>query len=81
MAEFAFEASAAEALATGALAVAIAIGYLALVVFQTALFALPARVALAAPVHVVTTATAKHRTDTYSGFNPHVKSKRNNIVS
>ena len=62
IAEFAFETAAADAFAAGALAVTVAVGNLALVVFQTAFFALPARVALALAVDVIASSTAQHRT-------------------
>lgn len=63
VAEFAFESAAADALAAGALAVPVTIGDLALVVFQAALAALPARIALALAIDVVTSSATEDRAD------------------
>ena len=65
MTEFAFESAAADALAAGAFAVAVAVGHFTFVVFQAALFALPARIALASAVDVISTTAAQHRTHTF----------------
>jgi hypothetical protein len=64
LAEFSLEASDAVAFAVGAMSVAVAIRHLALVVAQTALLALPARVALALPVDIFTPLTTQNWTNT-----------------
>lgn len=64
LAELALEATRAGALAVGAVAVSAAVGHLALVMAQTALLALPARVALALSVDVLPSLTTQHRAHT-----------------
>lgn len=60
-AEFPFETEGADALPVRAITVAVAVGHLALVVPQVALFALPPGVALALTVDVLAFLTAQHR--------------------
>lgn len=51
------------AFTVGAMTVAVAVGYFALVVSQGALLALPTRIALAFAVYVLASLTAENRTD------------------
>ena len=57
--------SKADAFSVGALAVSVAVGHFTFVVFETAFFALPARIALALAIDVVTASAAQDGTDTY----------------
>lgn len=61
------EAERANALAVRTVPVAIAVGHLALVVSQVALFAFPPGVALALAVDVLAALAAQHRTDACGG--------------
>jgi hypothetical protein len=65
IAEFAFVAASADAFSVGTLAVSAAVGHFTFVVFETAFFALPARIALALAIDVVTASAAQDGTDTY----------------
>lgn len=62
-AEFPLEAERANALAVRTVPVTVAVGHLALVVSQIALFAFPPGVALALAVDVLAALAAQHRTD------------------
>lgn len=66
--EFAFVAAHALALATDAVAMAIAVGHLALVVAQRALLALPAGVADALAIDVLAVLGTEHRTDAFAAI-------------
>jgi hypothetical protein len=62
LAEFPFVTAHAHTLTVRTLTVSVAIGYLAFVVSQTAILALPAGIALALAVHVVAALVTQHRT-------------------
>ena len=65
IAKFALEPTGTDALAARALAVTVAVGHFAFVVFEAAFLTLPAGDALAPAVDVIATPAAQYRTHAY----------------